>query len=71
MYQPSIEDVKWLAEFQGRKIDIRPGDALRCKARIEMAYGFDNELIAERYFIEEVLAIVECAYQHPLFNVDR
>ena len=66
-----IEDVKWLAEFQGRKLDIRPGDALRCKARIEMAYGFDNELIAERYFIEEVLAIVENAYQNPLFNVDR
>ncbi len=26
-----------------------PGDALRCKARTEMAYGFDNELITERY----------------------
>ena len=66
-----IEDVKWLAKFQGRKLDVRPGDALRCKARIEMAYGFDNELIAERYFIEEVLAIVENAYQHPLFDEDR
>ena len=66
-----IEDVKWLAKFQGRKLDVRPGDALRCKARIEMAYGFDNELIAEQYFIEEVLAIVENAYQHPLFDEDR
>ena len=66
-----IEDVKWLAKFQGRKLDVRPGDALRCKARIEMAYGFDNELIAERYFFEEVLAIVENAYQHPLFDEDR
>lgn len=66
-----IEDVKWLAKFQGRNLDVRPGDALRCKARIEMAYGFDNELIAERYLIEEVLAIVENAYQHPLFDEDR
>lgn len=66
-----IEDVKWLAEFQGRKFDVRPGDALRCKTRIEMAYGFDNELIAERYFIEKILDIVENAYQQPLLGADR
>ena len=44
-----IKDGEWLAAFQGRKTDVRPGDALRCKARTEMAYGFDNELITERY----------------------
>lgn len=54
-----IEDTKWLAEFQNREHDVRPGDALKCIVVIENSYGFDNELIAQKYVItkvEEVLA---------------
>lgn len=63
-----IEDEEWLTRFQGRQIDVRPGDALRCQARIEMAYGHDNELIAERYYIEKVHSVVENQYQRSLFE---
>lgn len=63
-----IEDEEWLGDFQSRKVDVRPGDALGCKARIEMAYGHDNELIAERYFIERVERVVENQYQRRLFD---
>ena len=58
-----IEDASWLLGFQARKIEVRPGDALRCKARIEMAYGHDNELIWERHFIEQVHEVLENRYK--------
>jgi hypothetical protein len=54
-----IEDTRWLMGFQTRKVDVRPGDALRCLVTIEHKYGFDNELIAEDYIITEVQAVLE------------
>jgi len=53
-----IEDNIWLNRFQGRQENVRPGDALRCKVKIEMLYGFDNELITDRHTIVEVLEIL-------------
>ena len=57
-----IEDESWLRGFQARRIEVRPGDALRCRARIEMDYGHDNELIGERHFIERVHEVLENRY---------
>lgn len=58
-----IEHEEWLIEFQNRREDVRPGDALRCQVRIEMSYGHDNELIAERYYVERVHEVLENRYQ--------
>ncbi len=55
----TIEDRKWLSEFQGRKIDVRPGDALKCQVRIETSYGFDNEVISQKHCIEKVEEVIE------------
>lgn len=64
-----IEDAEFLADFQGRKRDVRPGDALRCNVSVEMKYGFDNELISETYKIVEVIEILEDRYdQGELFT---
>lgn len=52
----TIEDMDWLRQFQNRQVDVRPGDALRCTVRMEYLYGFDNELLTERY---TVLAVIE------------
>lgn len=54
-----IEDQSWLARFQAREIDIRPGDALRCLVSIEHKYGFDNELISEDHVILKVQGVSE------------
>lgn len=54
----TIADEAWLKRFQGRELDVRPGDALKCRVAVEMLYGFDNELIAERYRILEVTEIL-------------
>ncbi len=64
-----IEDENWLKEFQDRKKDVRPGDALRCKVKQKLYYGFDNELISEKYSITKIEEILEDKYkQMDLFD---
>ena len=58
-----IEHEEWLREFQSRRVDVRPGDALKCQVRIEMMYGHDNELINEKHYIEQVQAVMENQYE--------
>jgi hypothetical protein len=53
-----IEDTDWLQRFQNREGDVRPGDALRCVVEVELLYGFDNELIAERYTVKKVTDVL-------------
>ena len=55
----SIDDSDWLNEFQSRKIDVRPGDALRCSVRIEVNYGFDNEVLSENFTIKSVVEVLK------------
>jgi hypothetical protein len=55
----NIEDNVWLTDFQTRKIDVRPGDALRCLVTIQHKYGFDNELISEDYVVTKVEQVLE------------
>ena len=64
-----IEDEEWLAAFQGREVGVRPGDALKCRARIEMTYGFDNELISEKFYLEEVQEVLENQYSQSLLSL--
>ena len=67
-----IEHEEWLREFQNRRVDVRPGDALRCKVRIEMNYGHDNELISEKYYVENVHGVLENKFQQDsLFDPDE
>lgn len=55
----TIEDEEWLNRFQARKIDVRPGDALKCEVRIEVAYGYSNNVIAQKHYIEKVQRVIE------------
>jgi hypothetical protein len=57
--QAKIDDEGWLLDFQTRKVDVRPGDALRCLVTIEHKYGFDNELISEDYVVTKVERVLE------------
>ena len=68
-----IEDVKWLQDFQSRKINVRPGDALRCSVRHEISYGYDNELVREKFYVEKVHNVEENRYhrQATLFTEEE
>jgi hypothetical protein len=54
----SIIDKDWLINFHSRRIDVRPGDSLRCDMRIDANYGFDGEVVAEHYIIMVVKEVI-------------
>ena len=56
--QASIQDENWLKNFQARKFDIRPGDALKCKVTVEHNYGYDSELVKESHVVTSVVEII-------------
>lgn len=51
-----------LDKFYRRELDIRPGDALRCRVDFETSYGPDHEVLSERYRIVEVLELFPAAH---------
>ncbi len=64
-----VDDRVWLEDFQARKIDVRPGDALKCLVTVEHHYGYDNELISETHEITKVESVLENQfYQETLFT---
>lgn len=52
-----------LDKFPRREIDVRPGDALRCRADVETSYGPDHEVIARNYQIVQVLEIMPARWE--------
>jgi hypothetical protein len=62
-----IADVDWLQRFQARAVDVRPGDALKCKVAIERKYGHDNELIEESYTITKVEGVLQKEVEQTSF----
>jgi len=66
-----IADEEWLRAFQERKIDVRPGDALRCLVSHQIKYGYDNEVVGERFVVERVIEVLEKrSAQLPLLGPD-
>jgi hypothetical protein len=61
-----MSDQKWLRNFQRRRVDVRPGDALRCRVSREVRYGFDNEVVGERFTIEKVEEVLESRSRQQL-----
>jgi len=50
-----------LDRFYRRELDVRPGDALRCRVDLETSYGPDHEVLSERYRIVEVIEVLPAA----------
>lgn len=47
-----------LDRFYRRELDVRPGDALHCRVRLDRSYGPDNELLSEQLAIVEVVKVL-------------
>ncbi len=64
-----IADETWIADFRARNIDVRPGDALRCVVVVSYDYGYEGELLRERYLIVSVQEKLDNQYkQSDLFE---
>jgi hypothetical protein len=57
----TVEPGTQLDKFYRRELDLRPGDALRCRVDFETSYGPDHEVLVERYRIVEVLEVLPAA----------
>jgi hypothetical protein len=60
-----------LDKFYKRELDIRPGDALRCKVDIETSYGPDHEVLAERYRIVDIVEVLPPAKGESVFGAPQ
>jgi hypothetical protein len=60
-----ITDEGWLMDFQRREVDVRPGDALRAKVRMETKYGYDGEVVGIYYTIIEVVEVIGSSSDAP------
>lgn len=56
--EAKVLDEHWLEQFHRRAIDIRPGDALEMKMRIDVGYGSDGIQVSAYYTILEVKNVV-------------
>ncbi len=57
--QVKITDSHWLNDFQTGKLDVRPGDSLKAKVLMVFKYGFDNNIIAEHYYLDRVIQVIK------------
>ena len=55
----TIEDDAWIARFHNRDIDVRPGDALKCRVRVEVSYGYHSEVLSTKHSVEKIEAVLE------------
>jgi hypothetical protein len=58
-FPAKILDVDWLKRFQERKVEVRPGDALRARVEVHVHYGYDGEVVNTHRSILEVLEVIQ------------
>ncbi len=57
-FDAKILDKEWLQEFQERRVDVRPGDALRARVKVVVKYDSANEVIGSQHEILEVFEVI-------------
>lgn len=62
-FSAKIADEQWLKEFQGGKLDIRPGHALRVLLDEDTIYGEDGDVIRADRTITKVIGVIKM--NHP------
>ncbi|MEW8542091.1 MAG: hypothetical protein AB2693_01030 [Candidatus Thiodiazotropha sp.] len=56
--EAKITDMDWLATFQSRMIEVKPGDSLRVLLYEEISYGYEGEIVHRHYEVENVYEII-------------
>ena len=56
--QAKIVDREWLQKFQERKVDVRPGDAIKALVRQTIHYGYNAEIVYQHNEVLKVLNVI-------------
>ena len=56
--EAKITDLDWLAKFQSRVEDVRPGDSLSVMLYEEISYGYEGEVVHRHYEVENVYEVI-------------
>lgn len=56
--EAKITDASWVAKFQSRQVDVRPGDSIKAVVNILVKYGHDNAVITTQYEVITVDSII-------------
>lgn len=64
-----ITDDGWLESYHSGRIDIRPGDALRCWVKFTYHYGAKGDLESQGLEIEKVFEIIRAPRQGDMLSV--
>jgi hypothetical protein len=51
-------DDQWLQDFQARRIELRPGDAIRAEVNEEIKLDTQGNIVAEHYAVVRVLSVI-------------
>jgi hypothetical protein len=68
-----ITDKAWLFQFQQRKVDVRPGDSLKCEVKVIVKYGKDMTVLKTVYEITKIINTInfdEKGAQLPFKNTE-
>lgn len=64
----TIHDRDWLADFQARRIEIRPGDAIRARVRETHHYDYNGEMTRTTYEVMTISEIIPGGQQLDMFD---
>lgn len=64
--EASIDDREWLTRFQERRVDLKPGDAIRAVVHVIIRYGLDGRVVSERYNVIKVIGAERGGESNPL-----
>lgn len=63
-----ILHAEWLDDFQGKRVKVNPGDALRVKSIRHTQYGHDNEIVHTKFDIIKVIEVIPSPIQGHFFS---
>lgn len=67
--EAAVTDARWLREFQGGGVDLRPGDAIRARVHRLVRYSASNvvkrKVVAERATVQQVLEVIRLNRTSP------
>ena len=58
-FRANVKDEKWLEDFQGRDVELRPGDSIKAIVEIETVYYKKGDVIKENRVIKKVVNVMD------------